>query len=115
MNNILYTIKELNNDELNNNGINIDMSKTNILDDVGYDMDILLYNTYNIKQLSFMLQFYNITRGRMCKDEIIQTIILFETDDNNLNIVNKRKYLWSIAAQLKNDDFFSKYIVIDIK
>ena len=51
----------------------------------------------------------------MCKDEIIQTLLLFETDTDNLNIVNKRKYLWSIATQLKNDNFFSKYIVIDIK
>ena len=102
MNNILYTIKELNNDKI------IDNTD-------GYNIELLVYNTYNVKQLSYILQYYDISKGRMCKDEIIQTIILFETDENNLNIVNKRKYLWSVATQLKNDDFFSKYIVIDIK
>tara|TARA_B100000945_G_scaffold301972_1_gene285200 strand:- start:173 stop:481 length:309 start_codon:yes stop_codon:yes gene_type:complete len=102
MNNILYTIKELNNDKI------IDNTD-------GYNIELLVYNTYNVKQLSYILQYYDISKGRMCKDEIIQTIILFETDENNLNIVNKRKYLWSVATQLKNDDFFGKYIVIDIK
>ena len=102
MNNILYTIKELNNDKI------IDNTDS-------YNIELLVYNTYNVKQLSYILQYYDISKGRMCKDEIIQTIILFETDENNLNIVNKRKYLWSVATQLKNDDFFGKYIVTDIK
>tara|TARA_B100001996_G_C18389330_1_gene488533 strand:- start:285 stop:593 length:309 start_codon:yes stop_codon:yes gene_type:complete len=102
MNNILYTVKELNNDKI------IDNTDS-------YNIELLVYNTYNVKQLSYILQYYDISKGRMCKDEIIQTIILFETDENNLNIVNKRKYLWSVATQLKNDDFFGKYIVIDIK
>ena len=104
MNNIVYTVKELNN-------VNIDTTDNS--DD--YNIELLEYNTYNVKQLSHILQYYDISKGRMCKDEIIQTIILFETDENNLNIVNKRKYLWSVATLLKKDDFFSKYIVIDIK
>ena len=122
MNNISYTITELNND-ISNNDSNNDISNndisnyniSNIDNDSSYDIDIYVYNTYNVKQLSLILQYYDITKGRMCKDEIIQTILLFERDYHNLNIVNKRKYLWSIATQLKNDDFFSKYIVFDIK
>ena len=127
MNNISYIITELNNNDNNNdndNDINInsdeidnnDTNNTNIIDhnDI-YNMDFLVYNSYTVKQLYLILQYYDICKGRMCKDEIIQTLLLFETDEDNLNIVNKRKYLWSIAIQLKNDDFFSKYIVIDIK
>ena len=123
MNNISYIITELNNNNNNNNNNNIadsdeidNTNNTNIIDDNDiYDIDFLVYNSYTVKQLQLILQYYDICKGRMCKDEIIQTLLLFETDEYNLNIVNKRKYLWSIVIQLKNDDFFSKYIVIDIK
>ena len=119
MNNISYIITELNNNTDNNTddiSDEIDNNNTNIIDDNDfYNMDFLVYNSYTVKQLYLILRYYDICKGSMSKDEIIQTLLLFETDEDNLNIVNKRKYLWSIATQLKNDDFFSKYIVIDIK
>lgn len=106
MNNITYTISELNNETI---------SDSNDLNNDKLDISLLLYNTYSVKQLNYIMQYYNISKGRMCKDEIIQSIIIFETDENNINIVSKRKYLWNMVAQLKNDEFFSKYVIIDIK
>ena len=106
MNNITYTISELNNETI---------SDSNDVNNDKLDISLLLYNTYSVKQLNYIMQYYNISRGRMCKDEIIQSIIIFETDENNINIVSKRKYLWNMVAQLKNDEFFSKYVIIDIK
>mgnify|MGYP001219105393 CR=1 FL=1 len=109
MNNITYTISELNNETISDsNDVNNDINDK-------IDISILLYNTYSVKQLNYIMQYYNISKGRMCKDEIIQSIIIFETDENNINIVNKRKYLWNMVAQLKNDEFFAKYVIIDIK
>ena len=106
MNNITYTISELNNETI---------SDSNDFNNDKLDISLLLYNTYSVKQLNYIMQYYNISRGRMCKDEIIQSIIIFETDENNINIVSKRKYLWNMVAQLKNDEFFAKYVIIDIK
>jgi len=106
MNNITYTISELNNETI---------SDSNDFNNDKLDITLLLYNTYSVKQLNYIMQYYNISKGRMCKDEIIQSIIIFETDENNINIVSKRKYLWNMVAQLKNDEFFSKYVIIDIK
>ena len=106
MNNITYTISELNNETI---------SDSNDVNNDKLDISLLLYNTYSVKQLNYIMQYYNISRGRMCKDEIIQSIIIFETDENNINIVSKRKYLWNMVAQLKNDEFFAKYVIIDIK
>ena len=106
MNNITYTISELNNETI---------SDSNDFNNDKLDISLLLYNTYSVKQLNYIMQYYNISKGRMCKDEIIQSIIIFETDENNINIVSKRKYLWNMVAQLKNDEFFSKYVIIDIK
>ena len=45
MNNILYTVKELNNDKI------IDNTDS-------YNIELLVYNTYNVKQLSYILQYY---------------------------------------------------------
>ena len=109
MNNITYTISELNNETISDSN----EFDNDINDQI--DISILLYNTYTVKQLNYILQYYNINKGRMCKDEIIQSIVIFETDENNINIVNKRKYLWNMVAQLKNDEFFAKYVIIDIK
>ena len=106
MNNITYTISELSNETI---------SDSNDFNNDKIDISLLLYNTYTVKQLNYIMQYYNISKGRMCKDEIIQSIIIFETDENNINIVNKRKYLWNMVAQLKNDEFFAKYVIIDIK
>ena len=106
MNNITYTISELNNKTI---------SDSNNFNNDKLDISLLLYNTYSVKQLNYIMQYYNISKGRMCKDEIIQSIIIFETDENNINIVSKRKYLWNMVAQLKNDEFFAKYVIIDIK
>lgn len=106
MNNITYTISELNNETI---------SDSNDFNNDKLDITLLLYNTYSVKQLNYIMQYYNISKGRMCKDEIIQSIIIFETDENNINIVSKRKYLWNMVAQLKNDEFFAKYVIIDIK
>ena len=112
MNSITYTISELNNETISDsNDVNNDINDIN--DKI--DISLLLYNTYSVKQLNYIMQYYNISKGRMCKDEIIQSIIIFETDENNINIVSKRKYLWNMVAQLKNDEFFAKYVIIDIK
>ena len=109
MNNIKYKITEIENNIIDN-----DITDNDIID-IDNDLNILIFSTYSVKQLSYILQYYNISKGRMCKDEIIQSIVLFENDKNNINIVNKRKYLWTLITELKNDDFFNKYIVIDIK
>ena len=106
MNNITCTISEISNETI---------SDSNDFNNDKIDISLLLYNTYTVKQLNYIMQYYNISKGRMCKDEIIQSIIIFETDENNINIVSKRKYLWNMVAQLKNDEFFTKYVIIDIK
>lgn len=79
------------------------------------EVDYIEYVNYTTKQLNYILQYYNISKGKMCKDEMIQTIILFETDISNVAIVNKRKYMWNIIKQIKSDDYLYKYLIIDIK
>ena len=49
------------------------------------ETDYIEYVNYTTKQLNYILQYYNIANGRMCKDDMIQSIILFENDISNLD------------------------------
>jgi len=66
---------------------------------------------YNNKYLITILDFYEIKRQKFNKKELIQKIIEFETDINNQEIVNRRHRLFANFIELKNDKFFSKYIM----
>ena len=70
---------------------------------------------YTLKQLLFICEYYNISKGiklnKMKKQEIIEQIILFENDMSNFNIVTKRKQLWYFMNEIKNDKFMKKYII----
>jgi hypothetical protein len=70
---------------------------------------------YTLKQLLFICEYYNISKGvklnKMKKQEIIEQIILFENDISNFNVVSKRKQLWYFMDELKSDKFMKKYII----
>lgn len=125
--NISYNIKELtkeqniNIDELINeinekwiqiNGSlftgKLDVSSRMIALELNYDTN------YTVKMLKMIMDYYQISKRKMIKSEMIQSIILFEEDDNNNDIVEKRKKLWEYMKELKDDTFFSKYIIFNI-
>ena len=115
MSNITFTIVE--NKVYDENNITESHSnyfKNNVENKCNED-DYIEYVNYTTKQLNYILQYYNISKSRMCKDEMIQSIILFENDISNVAIVNKRKYMWNIIKQIKSDEYLHKYLIIDIK
>ena len=82
-------------------------------DNTEFDVDqlMLFYNEHNVKSLTQLLQYYGIYKQKMVKNEMIQVLALFETQEENINIVNKRIRLWRNIEELKADPFFSKYIM----
>ena len=70
---------------------------------------------YTLKQLLFICDYYNISKGvklnKMKKQDIIEQIIIFENDVSNFNLVTKRKQLWYFMDELKSDKFMKKYII----
>ena len=110
--NIKYNIIEKNFDENNSN-----LDENNIL----LNADIILalktdYDiNYNLKYLNNILEFYNIKKTtikkNMNKKEIIQKIVEYETDNNNIQIVKERIKLFSNFIELKNHRFFNKFII----
>ena len=68
-------------------------------------------NNYNVKSLTNILGYYNINKNKLVKDEMVQLIILFENEPTNKNIVYQRKRLWKNILELKNNDYFKKFIL----
>jgi hypothetical protein len=74
-------------------------------------LQLLYHENYTVKGLNQILQYYGIYKAKMTKDEIIQTLIFFETDLTNHAIVLRRMRLWQNAIEMKADPFFSKFIL----
>ena len=135
MNNITYSLTE--NDNKDNNSSNSSNSSSNdnnnweeisltnkkskidnpssinIMDvgercarEVDYDLN------YNLKYLTNILEFYGIKKCKLNKKEIIERILEFEFDTiDNLSVVEERKRMFDNFIELKNDKFFSKFIL----
>ena len=73
-----------------------------------------------IKQLLQICQYYGIEyygtskdiRINKCnKSDVINTLIIYENNIENLEKVNKRKRLWHYINELKKDKFMKKYLL----
>lgn len=123
--NINFFLNDVNdvNDDLNNN-----ISLTDILNEINADEgeysqntdnlfhEVVNYNiNYTVKQLLQICDYYNISKDiRMTKcnkEEIINTIVLFESNPYNYNIACRRKQLWFYINELKSDKFMKKFIL----
>ena len=72
------------------------------------------YNTnYTVKMLGNIMDYYNLSKRKLCKEEIVQIIILFELEECNRDAVENRRRLWKNIRELKANAYFSKYILFD--
>ena len=70
---------------------------------------------YNVKQLIKICDYYGISKdikvSKLKKPEIINFLIDFEENSDNIEIVYKRQQFWYFMSELKNDKFMKKYII----
>jgi len=104
---------DFNNSELSDNTAD-SANVTNLL----YNQDEILalatnYSlNYSLSYLNSIIEFYNIKKKKnMKKQDIINRIVEFETNLNNKTIVSKRIRLFSNFIELKNNEFFNKFII----
>jgi hypothetical protein len=72
----------------------------------------LYYKTHcNVKTLTQILNYYGIYKNKMVKDEMLQVLVFFETDQANSDVVFRRIRRWQYIEELKADSYFSKYIM----
>tara|TARA_Y100000996_G_C22536333_1_gene648390 strand:- start:999 stop:1358 length:360 start_codon:yes stop_codon:yes gene_type:complete len=85
-------------------------SDANIDDMIAVEID---YQTnYTKKDLDKIAEYYGINK-RQKKTELIENIVLFEKDQHNIEIVYKRKKLWSYLEEIKSDKYLSRYLIFD--
>ena len=68
-----------------------------------------------VNALHKICEYYNLLKyvkmAKYKKNEIIQSIIMFESDENNNEIVKRRHKLWRYMNELCKDKFMKKYII----
>ena len=84
---------------------------TGMPSDISFALEIEYNTNYTVKSLGQILDYYEISKRKLRKDEMVQMLIMFEEDPENIEIVEKRKRMWSYVNELKEDKYFSKYII----
>ena len=118
--NIFFSIIE----EDSGNTTDLDLNEiTNLINYIDTDKnEVSIYLTvnykekYTVKELLLICEYYGFAKdlknNKCNKDEIIEILVIFETNKNNVDIVTKRQNMWSYMNELKNDKFMKKYVVL---
>lgn len=106
--------------------INVDYNNANI-----FDFEDIIYNNlaadyqlskemdyemnYTVNQLLLICDYYDLSKEwklKKCnKQTIIQVLVNFENNPDNIEVVSKRKLYWRFMDELKNDKFMKKFII----
>ena len=70
-------------------------------------------DNYTVKELHHIANYYDISKRKKKKAELIDDIIAFELDNENNEIVETRKRLWFYLNEIKNDNYLSKFIILE--
>ena len=101
--NLLNDVDELSRVQLDNN-VSMD-------DYIALEMD---YQTnYIKKELERIAEYYGISKRKKRKGQLVEEIVLFEKDPENLEIVCRRKRLWFYIEEIKSDNYLSKFLILD--
>ena len=104
-------------DELNEHINASDLTPWVINDDIEEEINPFfetLYQDYTIKDLLKIYNYYGIKthmKSKLKKQQIIHTLIYFESLPENFEIVQKRYRMWSYITELLNDTKMKKYII----
>jgi hypothetical protein len=92
-----------------------DISHSHLIQYLNQDFNNRLLLSYNINELNKICEYYgllkNIKIAKYKKLEIINAIIIYENNEDNKNIVEKRIKLWSFLNELLADKVMKKYII----
>jgi hypothetical protein len=107
--NNIYDINNNNVDDFYNELIYFTNKKFYCHDETYYDIE------YTVKELIKICEYYeidkNIKASKCKKQDIIATIVYFESLPENIILVQKRHNMWAYMRELFNDSKMKKYIL----
>ena len=72
------------------------------------------YQTNYIKKdLEKIAGYYEISKRKKRKDELVEEIVLFEKDPVNIQKVYQRKKLWKYMEEIKKDKYLRQFLILD--
>lgn len=74
---------------------------------VDYDIN------YTVSELKLIFKYYQLGCRKMKKQQMIDVLVDYETNEENIYFVQHRKQMWFYLNELMNDDFFKNYILIN--
>ena len=90
----------------------LEMTSIPNMDD--YMANEINYSTnYTRKELDRIADYYGISKRKKKKDDIVQDIVIFEQDPENIELVFRRKKLWSYMAEIKDDKYLRKFLIFN--
>jgi hypothetical protein len=73
------------------------------------------YEAHTIKELMKICEYYdlakNVKMAKCKKQDIVSTIVFFEAQPQNREIVNKRNKMWAYIRELANDQKMKPYLI----
>lgn len=97
---------QMNENENENENYESDQLYTDMLN---YDMN------FTVKQLLLICDYYSLLKdvktNKMKKQDIIEQILMFENNNDNYEMVIRRKELWYYINELKEDKIMKKYVI----
>lgn len=73
----------------------------------------MFYNDYTKTYLEKIADYYDISKRKKRKSQLIKDIVNFECNAENEFFVDRRKTLWYYIEELENDSKMCKYIVFN--
>ena len=72
------------------------------------------YQTNYIKKdLERIADYYEISKRKKRKDELVEVIVLFEKDPVNIQKVYQRKKLWRYIEEIRKDKYLRQFLILD--
>jgi len=121
--NIFFSVVEDNEDNEDKNELDLTeiMNKINNTDVTYNNEDFLLpqiihyKENFTVKELLLICEYYGVAKAlktyKYNKDEIIQFLVVYESNPKNSEVVFKRQNMWFYINELKNDKFMKKYVL----
>jgi vacuolar-type H+-ATPase subunit C/Vma6 len=76
-------------------------------------MEVDYQTNYLKKDLDRIADYYEISKRKKRKEQLVEDIVLFEKDPENIEIVFQRKKLWSYVEEIKSDKYLSKFLILE--